>query len=184
MSVRGLGAMLLAVLFGVACGGEGAAGDDARGLGLSPAALSVAQQVRVYATAVRAAFDVGPDLSLLLDPSLLPRSSGYDGGAPIPAELRDALVAGKVVSGTCTPVAHGATRAPTCQATRAGYALRLSEIFQRGGDTLLVYVHSTIFATPESGQQPFAFEMAYQVVPNAGAWKVVSEGRVRQEGSK
>ena len=166
------------------CDGKNANGDDARGLGLPEAKLSIAQQVRVYATAVRAAFDVGPELTLLTDTVFLPRWSGYDGGTPMPSELLGELKKAEVVRGACTPLRASERRAPTCTAGRAGYVARFSPIFQRGRDTLQLYLLSEIFATTDGrGQQPFSFEMAYQVLPSGTTWRVVREGRVRQSGS-
>ena len=166
------------------CKGTKGNGDDARGLGLAEARLSVAQQVRVYATSVRAAFDVGPELTLLTDTVFLPRWSGYDGGAPMPAELLAALKKAGVVRGACAPLRASERRAPTCTAGRAGYVARFSPIFQRGRDTLQLYLLSEIFATTDGpGQQPFSFEMAYQVLPTGTTWRVVREGRVRQSGN-
>lgn len=168
----------------VDCKGTKGNGDDARGLGLAEAKLSMAQQVRVYATAVRAAFDVGPNLTLLTDTLFLPRWSGYDGGAPMPPELLGELKKAGVVRGACSPLRATERRAPTCTAGRAGYLARFSPIFQRERDTLQLYLLSEIFATTDGpGQQPFSFEMAYQVLPTGTTWRVVREGRVRQSGS-
>src|SRR5205085_380940 len=55
----------------------------ARGPGLETARLPAAEQAGAYDAAFRSAFDVGPALTLLLDTTLLPRSAGYAGGAPI-----------------------------------------------------------------------------------------------------
>ncbi len=168
----------------LACRAVADHGDDARGLGLPLATLSEPQQVQVYALAARAAFDVGPDLTLLADTVLLPRWSGYAGGDAMPPAMSMALRRAGVVRGTCAPKRESAQRAPTCVANRAGYIARVSPIFQREGDTLLVYLLSEIFAVANgAGQQPFSFEMAYEMVPKGTSWRVVREGRVRQRGS-
>ena len=165
---------------GGACGTE-VVGDDARGRGHSVAQLPAASVVSAYAAAVRAAFDVGPDLHLLAEPTYLPRSSGYGAGDSIPAPLLAALEKGRVVQGTCSPDRSSERRAPTCPARRAGYVTRFSELFQLGGDTVELYLQSEVYApSGGSGQQPFSFEMAYQLAPRSGGWRVVREGRVRQ----
>lgn len=158
--------------------------DDARSEGMQPASLSAATQARVFEAAARAAFDFGPGLVLLLDPTHLPPGSGYEGGSPVPDSLRDALLAAGVVSGTCTPRRESDQRAPLCVADRSGYVLRPSELFQGRGDTVHLYLASEVYAASNGpGQQPFAFEMAYKLVPREGGrWRVVAEGRVR--GSK
>ena len=164
----------------LACG-EKATGDDARGRGNPVAELPEARVVRAYAAAVRAAFDVGPDLHLLAEPTYLPRSSGYGVGDSIPAPLLAALEQARVVQGQCTPDRSSERRAPSCPAQRAGYITRFSELFQLGGDTVELYLQSEIYAPAGgTGQQPFAFEMAYQLAPQQGGWRVVREGRVRQ----
>ncbi|MEO6444557.1 MAG: hypothetical protein ABIZ91_13775 [Gemmatimonadaceae bacterium] len=178
-------ALLLAMMaFAVACSSADGFGDDARGMGLAEAALPLEKQVEVYAVAVRAAFDVGPDLTLLADSILLPRWSGYDGGSAMPATLLQALRQTRLVRGVCAADRGNDRSAPRCAAGQAGYIARFSPIFQRGGDTLQLYLLSEIFATSDGpGQQPFSFEMAYQVVPRGSGWRVVQEGRVRQSGS-
>jgi hypothetical protein len=148
------------------------------------ATLPAATQARIFDAAARAAFDFGPGLVLLLDPVHLPAGSGYEGGSPVPDSLRAALVASGVVAGTCSPKRESDQRAPLCSADRSGYLLRSSEIFQGRGDTVHLYLASEVYAPVSGpGQQPFAFEMAYKLVPRAGGqWRVVAEGRVR--GSK
>lgn len=158
--------------------------DDARSEGMPPVSLSAATQARILEAAARAAFDFGPGLVLLLDPTHLPPGSGYEGGSPVPDSLRAALLASGVISGTCAPKRDGDQRAPLCAADRSGYVLRSSELYQGRRDTVHLYLASEVYAaTSGPGQQPFAFEMAYKLVPREGGqWRVVAEGRVR--GSK
>jgi len=173
-------AILLAVL---ACQ-RGATVDDARSEGKPVIALPATTHARIFEAAARAAFDFGPGLVLLLDPTYLPAGSGYEGGSPVPDSLRDALMAAGVVSGTCSPKRETDQRAPICTADRSGYVLRASELFGGAGDTVQIYLASEVYAASKGpGQQPFAFEMAYKLVPGSGGrWRVVAEGRVR--GSK
>lgn len=158
--------------------------DDARSEGMPPVSLSVATQARIFEAAARAAFDFGPGLVLLLDPTHLPAGSGYEGGSPVSDSLRTALLASGVIAGTCAPKRDSGQRAPVCVADRSGYVLRSSEVFQGRGDTVHLYLASEVYAASNGpGQQPFAFEMAYKLVPREGGrWRVVAEGRVR--GSK
>ena len=155
--------------------------DDARSEGMSVIARPVVIHARIFEAAARAAFDFGPGLVLLLDPTHLPPGSGYEGGPPVPDSLRDALIAAGVVAGTCTPKRESDQRAPTCAADRSGYVLRASELFGGAGDTVQMYLASEVYASSKGpGQQPFAFEMAYKLVPGSGGrWRVVAEGRVR-----
>ena len=168
------------LLAGLACQRAGPV-DEARSEGMPVASLTASAQSRVFDAAVREAFDVGPGLVLKLSPLHLPAGSGYAGGTPVADSLRHALVASGIVSGTCTPQRESAQRAPACEAERSGYVVRASEIFQGRGDTLHLYLASEVYAARGGpGQQPFAFEMAYKLVPREGGrWRVVAEGRVR-----
>lgn len=171
------------VLAALACQ-RPAPADDARSEGMPVFTIPVATQARVLEAAARAAFDFGPGLVLLLDPTHLPPGSGYAAGSPVPDSLRAALVGAGVVSGTCSPKRESEQRAPTCAADRSGYVVRSSELFRGNGDTVRLYLASEVYAAANGpGQQPFAFEMAYKLVPRGGGqWRVVAEGRVR--GSK
>lgn len=156
--------------------------DEVRSDGMPVAILPAAVQARVFDAAVRAAFDVDPGLVLLLNPTHLPAGSGYEGGSPVPDSLRAALQAAGVISGVCEPKRSGEQRAPLCDAGRSGYVVRGSELFQAGGDTVHLYLASEVFAAAGGpGQRPFAFEMAYKLVPREEpGWRVVAEGRVRE----
>ncbi len=140
-------------------------------------------QVAVYDAAVRAAFDVGPDLWLLVHPHLLPPGAGTDGGTPLPSSLGDALRAAGVTRGTCEPARDGDQRAPRCDATRSGYVIRGTAIYQGAADTLRMNLLSELYAMATGpGQEPFAFEMAYKLIPRGdGRYRVVAEGRVREK---
>jgi hypothetical protein len=157
--------------------------DESRSAGLPIAELPIPVQVAVYQAAVRAAFDVGPDLSLLLHPVQLPPGAGADGGAPLPEALGAALRQAGVVRGSCTPARDGDQRAPRCAAERSGYVIRATGIFQGAGDTLRMNLLSEVYAAESGpGQEPFAFEMAYKLVPEGtGRYRVVAEGRVREK---
>ena len=169
---------------GLACAQPDIPQDTSRSGGLPVAALSLAQQVAVYDAATRAAFDVGPSLVLLVHPRRLPTGAGLEGGDPLPAALGDALRNAGVTQGGCNPLTINSGRAPTCTAERSGYVVRATDVFQAGGDTLRLNLRSEVFASATGvGQKPFAFEMAYKLVPDpqgAGRWRAVAEGRVRE----
>lgn len=155
--------------------------DEARSEGMPVAQLTVRQQVAIFDAAVRTAFDVGPGLVLMLNPSHLPSGSGREGGPPVPDSMVSALRNARIVEGTCEPMRSGDQRAPICKTQSSGYVIQSSEIFQAGGDTVRMYLSSEIYAA-EGGQghEPFQFEMAYKLVPaGGGRWRVVAEGRVR-----
>ena len=171
------------ILAGLACAKPATPEDTSRSGGLPAAALSLAQQVAVYDAATRAAFDVGPSLVLLVHPRRLPNGAGLDGGNSLPSALGEALRKAGVTQGGCEPLRTSASRAPTCAAGRSGYVVRATDVFQAGGDTLRMNLRSEVFAASSGvGQKPFAFEMAYKLVPQgAGQWRAVAEGRVREQ---
>lgn len=157
--------------------------DTSRSNGLPLAGLSVAEEVAVYDAAIRAAFDVGPDLFLVTHPQLLPAGAGLDGGDAMPESLGAALQRAGLTHGSCTPQRSSAQRAPLCPVERSGYLIRATPIYRGIGDTLRMNLRSELYAASTgSGQEPFAFEMAYKLVPRSGSgWRVVAEGRVREK---
>ena len=167
----------------MACTAPAPVVDQSRSGGLSVAELPIERQVAVYEAAVRTAFDVGPDLYLLAHIRRLPHGAGTDGGDTLPAALGDALRRAGAIRGTCDPARDGDQRAPRCAAPRSGYVIRATEIFQAGGDTLRMNFLSELYAAASGpGQEPFAFEMAYKLVPREdGRYRVVAEGRVREK---
>lgn len=167
----------------MACGAPAPVVDQSRSGGLPVADLPIARQVAAYEAAVRTAFDVGPDLYLLAHVRRLPRGAGTAGGDSLPAALGEALRRAGTIRGTCEPTRDGDQRAPRCDAARSGYVIRGTEIFQGGGDTLRMNLLSELFAAANGpGQEPFAFEMAYKLVPrDDGRFRVVAEGRVREK---
>lgn len=179
---RGLAGLGTGALLSLGCAAPAERPDESRSGGLPVADLPVATQVAVYAAAVRAAFDVGPDLWLLVHPRQLPQGAGTAGGAPLPDSLGDALRAGGITRGTCDPARDGDQRAPHCDAARSGYIIRGTEIFQGAGDTLRMNLLSELYAMSGGpGQEPLAFEMAYKLIPRGdGRYRVVAEGRVRE----
>jgi hypothetical protein len=172
----------LVLLLALACAAPVEREDQSRSGGLPEARLTIAQQVAVWDAAVRAAFDVSPDLVLLSHPRLLPGGAGRDGGAALPGALGDALRAAGVTRGSCDPRRVSENRAPLCDFERSGYVVRATGIFQGTGDTLRINLYSEIFAPASGGgQKPFAFEMAYKLVPaDGGTYHAVAEGRVRE----
>ena len=153
------------------------AGDQVRGTGLEPATMEGAEQAGVLGVALRAAFDIGPSLTLLLDPAVLPRTRGYAGGDTLAMAVQRAL-RDSIVQGLCAPVARE-DRAPLCEAAAPGYVVRSSVPFQMTGDTLLLYVMAERYDTPASGRHPrFRFETAYQLLRRGRAWTVVRQARL------
>ena len=173
----------LLVVAGLACSAPAKAPDQSRSAGLPVAKLSVEKQVAVYDAAIHAAFDVGPDLFLVTHRKRLPGGAGLEGGDALPAALGAALEAAGLTHGSCDPVRTTDQRAPLCAVERSGYIIRATEIFQAGGDTLRMNFRSELYAASQgAGAAPFAFEMAYKLVPRgAGQWRVIAEGRVREK---
>jgi hypothetical protein len=175
---------LLAAVALAACGG---AGDDdanvARGRGLKPAALPPVAEARIYDAAARAAFDVGPDLLLLLHPRRLPRTAGADGGESVPADLVRALRARGVVRGVCDPRRDAPRDTPRCDVERPGYVIRGSDVLRVSPDTVELYFAAEAFG-PATGQKPQAlrFEKIYQLVGRDAEWRVVREARAPESG--
>jgi hypothetical protein len=161
-----------------ACGSDSA--DAIRGKGLKPASLPPAEQAAIYAAAASGSFDIGPSLVLLVDRSMLPRDAGYGDGGELPDDVLKAMLGTPAFQGTCKPVPdRDPTRAPTCPVTDAGYAMRVSPIFQAAGDTLLVYEAADRYDTRKSGGHArFLMEEAYKLVPSGKRWRVATKARV------
>ncbi len=165
------------------CSSSGFGALEERGAGLDVAQLTAATEAAVYDAAVRNAFDVGPQLKLRLHPRLLPRTGGFEGGDAVDSTVAAHLLGSSLVLGVCEPRALSGHRAPVCDAPESGYVIRGSPVYRRGGDTIQFYMLSELHAVSEtSGQEPFQFEMAYQLIPRDGdRWSVVAEGRVIQK---
>lgn len=162
----------------VACGGEDADANVARGRGLRPAALAADAEAAVYAAALGAAFDLEPSLSLLLDPRRLPRAAGLAGGDSLPGGVAAALERRRVVRGRCAPPVDESREPPTCQAAQPGYVVRGSDVFRAVGDTVQLHLAAERYRTPDGDpQEALTFEKVYRLVGSGGAWRVVGEAR-------
>lgn len=173
--------LAVALSLGTACGGRD--DDDAnvaRGRKLQPASLAPAAEASAYDAAVRASFDMSPDLVLMLHPRRLPRTAGYEGGDPVPAALVQALRDRGVVHGVCEPKHEAPRDTPRCSGPQAGYVVRASVPFKASGDTIQVNFAAEAFAA-EKGARPQAlrFEKIYQLVGSGSTWRVVREARVK-----
>src|SRR3712207_6412832 len=116
-----------------------------RGAGLQVDTLPVMDVVRVYRAALAAAFNLDdPALTLLLDPTLLPRAEGLAGGDTVPPAVAAALHRTRLVKGACVvPIER--TRTPlVCRADRPGYVVRLSAPFALSPDHDSVQVHLVV----------------------------------------
>lgn len=173
--------LLVIATTAVACGPGTDDSNVARGRGLEPAALPVAAEARIYDAAVRASFDVGPGLTLLLHPRRLPRTAGDGGGDSVPPALVRALREREVVSGVCDPQRDSPKDTPRCDAPMAGYIIRSSDILRVSTDTVEMYFSAERYGLA-TGQRPEAlrFEKVYQLVGSGTTWRVAREGRVHQ----
>ena len=153
-----------------------------RGAGLDVAHLPIADAVSVYRAALGGSFTLGdPSLSILVDSLLLPREPGLAGGTPMSAELRSALRDAGLSKCSCTiPVMK--TREPlVCAAQRAGYAVRLSDLFSLGRDSVQVSVVVEQYAIPSGPRaERLRFERAYHVARRGTSWRAVREARMPQ----
>jgi hypothetical protein len=172
-------AVLLSVF--MACSaGESDDANIARGRGLQSATLPVAAQAAIYEQASRAAFNLGPDLVLLIHPLRLPRTAGYAGGDSVPKDLIAALRKQNVVSGACTPERDNPRNTPRCPVNVPGYIVRASDVLRVSPDTVELYYSAERFGAA-TGQRPEAlrFEKIYQLVGSGTNWRVAREARVR-----
>lgn len=96
-------------------------------------------------------------------------------------ELRSALRAAGVSKGTCTIPVTKARDPLVCEASRAGYAVRVSDLFALGRDSVQVSVVVEQYAIPNGPRaERLRFERAYHVVRRAGRWRAVREARMPQ----
>lgn len=177
--VRRLAAVVVLAASLAACAAEEAGDGFFRGPGLRVASLPTDARVIIYDAAVREAFDVSPDLHLLLDSTFLTRERGLEPGKVVPRDLANALRTRGVVKGACNPLPSATRGAPVCDAPAPGYIVRFSEIFRMPGDTVQVHLAAERYNTPTSAAlEVMRFEKAYQVVGKGTTWRVARAGRV------
>ena len=174
--VRSVAMVLLA-----GCTGE-QADDSYRGHGLTPAMLVPAAEASVYAAALDAMFDADSSVVYLVHARLLPRLAGYNGGDTIAPALVRALRDRGVVRGTCEPQRDAVRNTPRCPVPQAGYLLRASPTFRIAGDTVQINLYAERFG-PATGRKPesLRLEKVYQLVGSGSNWRVIREGRVREQ---
>jgi hypothetical protein len=176
MNSRSVGNVLVLGLL-LACGED--TSKYARGRGLQVAPLSASDRATIYAAALGGAFDLGPGLSLLVDTSMLTRTSGERPGGALGADVRGALRGTGVTKGECAPQRRAATRAPVCRAELPGYVVRFSDVFAMTGDSVQTHLVAERYDTPSTGEHKrFKLEQAYQLVRRDGAWRVVRKARI------
>jgi hypothetical protein len=151
-----------------------------RGAGLAADTLAVSDMVAAYRAALGGAFTLGdPTLSILVDPLLLPRTSGLAGGDTMPADVLSALRSSGVVLGVCKIPITASGVPLVCPADRAGYVARFSSPFALPGDT--VQVHLVVQQYSIAGGRPeqrLRFERAYYVARVGSTWRAVREARL------
>lgn len=159
--------------------------EDGRGAGLENASLPAEEQARSYGAALRTAFELGPELSLLLDPGKLPRGSSDAARDSMPRDVTRAMLAAGVIQGQCVPKPGAKERyAPICEAPIPGYVVRVSDVYQLGRDSLQLHVLIRRYDTPGTGpHSEFVFEEAYQLVRRDGDWRVVRKARLARAGN-
>lgn len=174
-------ALCTGVMLASACSGGAGDASVIRGRGLQPAAPSPDAEARIYEQALRAAFDLGPDLVLLMHPSRLPRRIDDTAGGAVSPTVVAALRARGLVRGTCVPRHESPKDTPRCDVATPGYVIRGSEVLRAGGDTTELYLAAEQFA-PAKGPKPQAlrFEKIYQFVPAGNGWRVAREARVHE----
>ena len=174
---RRLTFLVAAIALLAACGGDERE-EGGRGAGMTPAGLPPAERAQVYAAALGASFELGPGLTLLVNPATLP-ARGYAAGPALPPAVVQAMLGTGAFRGVCQPAAPNPGRAPLCEAPQAGYVVRVSDIFRARGDTLQTYAISERFDTPASGtHSAFRLEAAYQLVRRGGRWAVARTARI------
>jgi len=165
-----------------ACSSDGkGAHASGRGAGLSPASLPASARATAYGAALGQAFDIGPGLVLLLDPTLLPSAANGNATRELSADVARRLRSAGVTQGTCEPQAGHAGAAPTCAARAAGYVVRVSDIFRLAQDTVQLYVTAERYRPAQDSTHfasPLRFEQRYSLARNGGGWVVVTQERL------
>jgi hypothetical protein len=165
-----------------ACSGHGrTSSPNDRGAGLTVENLSPDQQAGAYAAALGGAFDLGPQLVLLVDPAVLPRQRGAESSDSLPAAVAKALESRGVIQGSCTDAPSSSRDAPICHAQSAGYKVQFSPVFRLARDTAQVYLVAERFrpASESSGYQPpLQFEQRYALVRSGQRWRIVRQERL------
>ncbi len=174
-----LGAVLAAAL--TACARNEADDPGRRGRPGERPDLSPDEQAAVYATVLRAAFDL-PGTTLVIDPRMLPSAGGYDEtDERMDENVARALLATRAVSGECIPVDGTANRAPACDVRTPGYAIRFSELYESPGDTLRLYLVAERYrptADTLTHHSPFRMEERYHLARTTGRWQVARKARI------
>lgn len=170
-----------AIVAVTACARNDADDPRRRGQAAEIAALSTAEQAAVYATVLRAAFDI-PGTTLLIDPRMLPSAGGYEeADERMDDSVARALLATRTVSGECIPTDGTVNRAPACDVRNPGYAVRFSEAFQSPGDTVRLFLVAERYrpaADTLTHHSPFRMEERYHLVRAAGRWQVARKARM------
>jgi hypothetical protein len=175
---RALSVLIPVVVLGVACAKEEGP-PQVRGAGYQVASLGVSQAAAVNGSALSAAFDPDPNLSLLIDPVYLPRTSGRVGGASVAPALIARMKQQGTIRGTCQTPRDTTRTVPVCPAALPGYVVRFSEIFGIGADSVEVYLGATRYRrAPKEPAEMLSFERAYQLVKIRGEWRVMREARL------
>ena len=180
MSIRrALSCIVPVLVLWVACTAKEEGPRQVRGAGRQIAPLNVNQQAAVNGSALSAAFDRDPNLSLLVDPVYLPRTEGRVGGASVAPALIARMKELGTIRGTCQTPRDTTRTVPVCPATLPGYVVRFSEVFQIGTDSVEVYVGATRYRrAPKEPAEVLTFERAYQLVKVRGEWRVMREARL------
>jgi hypothetical protein len=155
---------------------------DYRGAGLPVDTLPVSEVVGIYRATLAGAFRLDdPTLSILVDPVLLPRASGLASGDTMPPDVLAALRRGGLVKGTCKVPVRNTRAALICRAELAGYAVRFSEPFTLGPDSVQVYLVVQEYALPNGPMaERMRFERAFHVARQGSTWRAVREARMPQ----
>ena len=147
------------------------------------ASLPAGDLASAYRAALAGSFTVSdPGLWILVDTLYLPRTEGLAGGTSIPAEQMREIQALDVVKGSCTvPIQARGRGALVCDVTHPGYAVRFSQPFALGRDSVQLHLVAEQYAIPGGPQlERLRFERAYQIVRRGSSWRAVREGRLPQ----
>jgi hypothetical protein len=157
---------------------------DYRGAGLHVDTLPTDDIVNIYRATLAGSFTLTDrSLSLLIDPVLLPRSSGLSGGDTMPPELVSKLQHTGLVRGVCRVPIRNTPMPLVCRADEAGYVVRFSPPYAMGSrDTVQVHLVVQQYAIPNGPvAERMRFERAYQLARrDASTWRATREARLPQ----